>query len=96
MANETNTACGFLDSLERHDLSMLLRHCQAAVKEAENALDWLGDLTEEVIVVRAPVPIVTSTEASSVGAGLHLEDTRERNRLHGNCSGFIKRFNASP
>lgn len=57
MANATDNVCGFLESLERHDLSMLMRQCEASVEQFETALDWLTDLEEEAIVVRAPVPI---------------------------------------
>lgn len=52
-----DSACTFLESLDRFDLSMLLRHCQASVEGLETALDWFTDLKEEVIVVRAPAPI---------------------------------------
>lgn len=53
----SDNACTFLESLQRFDLSMLLRHCQASVEEIKTALDWVTDLDDEVIVVRAPVPI---------------------------------------
>lgn len=52
-----DAACKFLESLQRCDLSMLLRHCQVAVEEQETALDWLTELVDEAVVVRAPMPI---------------------------------------
>lgn len=57
MANTSSHACGFLESLQRYDLAMLLRHCEASVEQLETALDWFSDLEEEAILVRAPVPI---------------------------------------
>jgi hypothetical protein len=57
MANKADNACNFLESLQRFDLSMLLRHCQASVEQLETALDWFSDLEDEAIIVRAPVPI---------------------------------------
>lgn len=53
----SDSACTFLESLQRFDLSMLLRHCRASVEEVEVPFDWVGDITEEAIVVRAPAPI---------------------------------------
>ncbi|PTD19881.1 hypothetical protein [Sphingomonas fennica] len=53
----SDSACTFLESLQRFDLSMLLRHCRASVEEVEVAFDWVGDITEEAVVVRAPIPI---------------------------------------
>ena len=57
MANTTDIACNFLESLQRFDLSMLLRHCRASVEQLETALDWFSDLEDEAIIVRAPNPI---------------------------------------
>lgn len=50
----------FLESPQRFDLSILLRHCETAVEEVEVTFDWVGDLSEEAIVIRAPVPTRTS------------------------------------
>jgi hypothetical protein len=55
MANTTDKACNFLESLQRFDLSMLLRQSEIAFKKVQ--IDWYADLHEEVIVVSAPVPI---------------------------------------
>ena len=52
-----NSACQFLESLQRFDLSMLLRQCGASVEQLETALDWFSDLEEEAIIVRAPNPV---------------------------------------
>lgn len=52
-----DNALKFLEGLQRFDLSMLLRHCQASVEHLETALDWLSDLEDEAIIVRATVPI---------------------------------------
>lgn len=59
MQNTAGNACNFLDSLQRFDLSMLLRQCQASVERFETALDWFSDIDieDEAIFVRAPVPI---------------------------------------
>lgn len=57
MANTTDSACNFLESLQRFDLSMLLRHCRASIEQLETALDWFSDLEDEAIIVRAPNPI---------------------------------------
>lgn len=57
MANTRDDACNFLESLQRFDLSMLLRHCHTSVESSETALDWLGDLDIEHILIRAPNPI---------------------------------------
>ncbi len=57
MSNAMDSARKFLESLQRFDLSMLLRHCQASVEQLETALDWFSDLEDEAIIVRAPVPI---------------------------------------
>ena len=54
MANTTDSACNFLESLRRFDLSMLLRHCRASIEQLETALDWCSDLEDEAIIVRAP------------------------------------------
>jgi len=65
MANTTDNACGFLESLQRFDLSMLLRHCRASVEQFETALDWFSDLEDEAIIVRAPVPIAEALRSLS-------------------------------
>ena len=65
MANTTENACGFLESLQRFDLSMLLRHCRASVEQFETALDWFSDLEDEAIIVRAPVPIAEALRSLS-------------------------------
>ncbi|WP_380874760.1 hypothetical protein [Sphingomonas sp. DBB INV C78] len=57
MANMMDNACNFLESLQRFDLSMLLRHCRVSVEKFETALDWFSDLEDEAIIVRAPAPI---------------------------------------
>lgn len=57
MANTTDNACSFLESLHRFDLSLLMRHCEASIEQVETALDWLSDLEDEAIVVYAPNPI---------------------------------------
>jgi len=57
MANTTDSACNFLESLQRFDLSMLVRHCRASIEQLETALDWFSDLQDEAIIVRAPNPI---------------------------------------
>ncbi|HZV17524.1 MAG TPA: hypothetical protein VFF84_02410 [Sphingobium sp.] len=56
MAN-TENACNFLENLQRFDLAMLLRHCQASIEQVTIKFDWIGDLTEEAVVVRALNPI---------------------------------------
>jgi hypothetical protein len=65
MANATENACGFLESLQRFDLSMLLRHCRASVEQFKTALDWFSDLEDEAIIVRAPVPIAEALRSLS-------------------------------
>lgn len=65
MANTTDNACGFLESLQRFDLSMLLRHCRASVEQFETALDWFSDLEDEAIIVRAPAPIAEALRSLS-------------------------------
>ncbi|WP_150126870.1 hypothetical protein [Sphingomonas panacis] len=71
MANTTDSACNFLESLQRFDLSMLLRHCRASIEQLETALDWFSDLEDEAIIVRAPNPIADALRS------LPLQD-RER------------------
>ncbi|MHA3792651.1 hypothetical protein [Sphingomonas sp. YL-JM2C] len=63
MANMTDNARGFLESLQRFDLSMLLRHCGASVEQFETALDWFSDLEDEAIIVRAPIPIAEALQS---------------------------------
>lgn len=63
MANDADSACGFLESLQRFDLAMLLRHCRAAVEQIETALDWFSDLEDEAIIIRAPVPIAEALQS---------------------------------
>ena len=65
MANTTDNACKFLESLQRFDLSMLLRHCLASVEQLETALDWFSDLEDEAIIVRAPNPIAEALRSLS-------------------------------
>lgn len=47
----------FLENLQRHDLSLLLSQCDAEIKPMHGALDWIGDITEETVVISAPHPI---------------------------------------
>lgn len=49
--------CKFLENLQRFDLAMLLRYCEASVEQLETALDWFTDLEDEAVIVRAPMPI---------------------------------------
>ncbi|EQB04500.1 hypothetical protein L288_13770 [Sphingobium quisquiliarum P25] len=65
MANTTDNTCEFLESLQRFDLSMLLRHCLASVEQLETALDWFSDLEDEAIIVRAPNPIAEALRSLS-------------------------------
>ena len=65
MANTTDNACNFLESLQRFDLSMLLRHCRASIEQLETALDWFSDLEDEAIIVRAPNPIAEALRSLS-------------------------------
>lgn len=65
MANATDNACDFLESLQRFDLSMLLRHCRVSVEQFETALDWFSDLEDEAIIVRAPAPIAEALRSLS-------------------------------
>jgi len=58
-----DNAYGFLESLQRFDLSMLLRHCQASVEQFETALDWSFDLEDEAIIIRAPAPIAEALQS---------------------------------
>jgi len=57
MGHLTDNARRFLESLQRHDLSLLLSQTDAKLKPMEGALDWLGDVTEEAILILAPNPI---------------------------------------
>lgn len=57
MANTTDNARRFLESLQRYDLSLLLGQCDAEIKPVESALDWLGDISEETVIIKAPHPI---------------------------------------
>lgn len=57
MANLIDNARAFLESLQRHDLSLLLSQCDAEIKPMQSALDWIGDFTEECVVISAPPPI---------------------------------------
>ncbi len=65
MANTTDNACSFLESLQRFDLSMLLRQCQASIEQVETALDWFSDLRDEAIIVRALNPIAEALRSLS-------------------------------
>lgn len=56
MANTTDKACNFLESLQRFDLSMLLRHCDTALVETEVDNGFFSDLIDEAII-EAPTPI---------------------------------------
>lgn len=56
MANTTENACSFLESLQRFDLSMLLRHCRTAMVESEVDNGFFADLIDEAII-EAPTPI---------------------------------------
>jgi len=56
MANTTAVACKFLESLQRLDLAMLLKHCQATLAESEVDNGFFTDLVDEAIV-DAPMPI---------------------------------------
>ncbi len=51
----------FLESLERYDLSALLGPCEAAIEKSitpqEIDFDWVVDVEEDVLIVRAPKPI---------------------------------------
>lgn len=46
MANPIDNARAFLESLQRHDLSLLLAECDAEIKPMQSALDWIGDISE--------------------------------------------------
>ena len=65
ISNAMDNACKFLESLQRFDLSMLLRHCRASVEQLETALDWFSDLEDEAIIVLAPVPIAEALRSIS-------------------------------
>ena len=52
-----DTATDFLDNLQRFDLSLLVRHCQFSVEQIPAEFDDFGDLSQEGIVLRAPIPI---------------------------------------
>ncbi|WP_170003235.1 hypothetical protein [Pseudopontixanthobacter vadosimaris] len=51
-----------LQSLQRHDLALLLSVSRVLICEVEID-DWLGDLTEEKVVVRAPKLVAQAIEA---------------------------------
>lgn len=72
MTNLLDNARAFLASLQRHDLALLLSQCDAEVKPMQSALDWLGDITEESVVVSAPLPIAEA---------LNALDPRDRKRI---------------
>jgi hypothetical protein len=57
MATLIENARAFLERLQRHDLSLLLSQCDAEIKPVQSALDWIGDITEECVVISAPYPI---------------------------------------
>jgi hypothetical protein len=57
MARLIDNARAFLESLQRYDLSLLLSQCDAEIKPMQSALDWIGDITEECVVISAPAPI---------------------------------------
>ena len=57
MPHNTSTAQKFLESLQRYDLSLLLAQCDAEIKPVESALDWLDDISEEMVMITAPHPI---------------------------------------
>ncbi|MDP9423344.1 MAG: hypothetical protein M3Q19_11045 [Pseudomonadota bacterium] len=63
MANLIDNARAFLESLQRHDLSLLLSQCDAEIKPMLSALDWIGDITEECVVISAPPPIAEALNA---------------------------------
>ena len=48
------SVCKFLESLQRFDLAMLLENSRASIEQVEIEFDWIGDLSEEAVVVRAP------------------------------------------
>lgn len=56
MSNPTVAACKFLENLQRFDLAMLLKHCQATLAESEVDNGFFTDLVEQAIV-NAPAPI---------------------------------------
>lgn len=56
-AHMPDLARKFLESLHRFDLSMLLGPCETEILKMAVSNDWLDDIFEEVVVVRAPVPI---------------------------------------
>lgn len=62
MSDLTETACNFLESLQRLDLSMLLRHCQASIEEVDVGT-WEIDILEDAVVVRAPKLIADAMKA---------------------------------
>lgn len=63
MANTTDNARKFLESLQRYDLSLLLAQCDAEIKPVESALDWFEDVAEETVVIAAPEPIAEALTA---------------------------------
>lgn len=62
MSNLAETACKFLESLQRFDLSMLLRHCEASIEEIDVGT-WEVDLLEDAVVIRAPKLIADALNA---------------------------------
>jgi hypothetical protein len=56
MATTIDTACNFLESLQRFDLAMLLRHCQVALVRSEIDNGFFTELSDEAII-EAPMPI---------------------------------------
>jgi hypothetical protein len=59
--NTTSTACNFLESLQRFDLALLLRHCQANLVKCEVDNGYSSDLVD-VAVIEAPTPIDEALE----------------------------------
>ena len=56
MTNVTENACGFLESLHRFDLAMLLRHCQTAMVKREVDNGYFDEVIDEAMI-EAPTPI---------------------------------------
>lgn len=71
MANMTAVACKFLESLQRFDLAMLLKHCQATLAESEVDNGFFTDLVEQAVVY-APMPI---------GEALNKLPSQDRKRI---------------
>lgn len=65
MTKNIENACGFLERLQRFDLALLLRHCQAKVEQVETGLDWFPNLENEAIVILAPVPVDEALQSLS-------------------------------